>query len=232
MKTGNGRQKRSRSPDCPLVHRQFGEPDVRISKSLAFGPLAAESFSKYVSSCLVHTGVLLYKQTEPKDSPMSRNRDQTQTNPMLFLEVFFSQCFIWRYFIDLFFLCSFFTNLLLLHSGFWFWFYGFLCVKRVLWGVWMCFLFFLFDSFFSVCFILSLFVFILSYFIIWNPYMCYSDRIFFKKKGIWILGRREDLSKVMIGKTIMKLLEVKNYFQWKKKLYHHFSNHCYSNFQY
>lgn len=34
-------------------------------------------------------GVLLYKQTEPKDSPMCRNRDPTQTNPMAFLEVFF-----------------------------------------------------------------------------------------------------------------------------------------------
>lgn len=134
-------------------------------------------------------GVLLYKQTEPKDSRMSRNRDQTQT-----------QCYFWKFFshnalFDVilsiyFFLCSFFTNLLLLHSGFWFWFYGFLCVKRVLWGVWMCFLFFLFDSFFSVCFILSLFVFILSYFIIWNPYMCYSDRIFFKKKGDMNFGKK------------------------------------------
>lgn len=70
-------------------------------------------------------GVLLYKQTEPKDSRMSRNRDQTQTNPMLFLEVFFLTMLYLTYFTDLFFFMFF------LYKSFAFTFWFLILILRV-----------------------------------------------------------------------------------------------------
>lgn len=123
-------------------------------------------------------GVLLYKQTEPTDSPMCRNRDSIQTNLMVFLEAFcltvfhlgLFYLFFFKFFLYKFFAFTFWLLILILWVS--------LCQTCAVRCLNLFLILFIWLTFF--CFILFLPVFILSYFIIEIPLCVIVIEIFFK----------------------------------------------------